>query len=123
MTTEAKRQEMRKWAAGLMKWPTLINTWTNKPFYFDPHNKQFLVQVIDYQPDSPDAPAWQILGVIKEMRRRGWYLSLELLTTGLIEAAFIYKVGALPNRGQRQVEYDYNFQIAILKAGMATGEK
>jgi hypothetical protein len=63
----------------------------------------------------PSANYNQCFRVVEKMRERGWYLSLEYLTTGLIEAKFIYKV-VLPNRPQQVIAYDNDPATAILLA-------
>ena len=67
----------------------------------------------------PDTDMNQCFLLVDRMREEGWYLSLEYLTTGIIETGFTFKK-TLPNRPQKVIAYDANPCHAIILAAMAT---
>jgi hypothetical protein len=135
-------QELRQWAAGICEFIAYNNPYSIDEYYytkdsFCPNNhgdmevSKAVCLVRDYRPDSPDAPMSQLLGVIEEMRRRGWLLkcgNVVYPTIGnnpdIIEYyAEFYKMFSI----RREDNYwpnnhDNSLSIAILKAAKATGE-
>jgi len=112
MRNNEEIQELRDWAARKMGYYTDPDA--NAVWVTSEHTRMFKD---NWQPDNPQTG--QIWMLVEKMREEGWYLTLEYLTTGLIQAGFICKK-MLPNRPQRVLEYDHDQCLAILKAARAT---
>jgi hypothetical protein len=75
----------------------------------------------DWNPTSPDAPAWQIQAVIEAMRGRGWYLIWHNDNKENIIRAEFYSVHPY----KRVIEYNIDPHIATVLAAYRAveGEK
>jgi len=125
-------EEMREWTAKLMEWTlretedeygNRIGEWFKGDEYTGYDKYLIHSDGEDVSEDlsflwHPDEDLNQTKVVWERTRELGWYLTLEYLTTGLIQAGFIYKK-TLPNRPQRVLDYDPNPAHAIIKAAMA----
>lgn len=77
--TPEQRQEMRdKVATLVMEWELVDR---DEPYYYMPNESRdhrYGPLVKDCQPDDPNSPASQLLGVIERMRELGWKAMIDI---------------------------------------------
>ncbi len=113
--TDTDRNKVREWSAGLMRFTEIFD----RGDVLCCKNKNG--EWIQWTPDLDSAPMWQLKAVIEEMRRRGWRVfHVEQYEDGIWIVPLKKQFNDTDDRVVCGADRD--FSMAVLRAGMATGE-